>query len=128
MPSTRPPCRQRGSAAWAHSRFHTRRFSMPTPNTRIEHDLLGDLAVPADAYYGIQTARALENFKISGVQLRLYPNFIKGLVMVKLAAARANFETGGFSKEILTAIEKACQEIIDGKLHDQFLLDVIQGG
>ena len=51
---------------------------MPSSNTRIEHDLLGDLAVPADAYYGVQTARALENFQISGVQLRLYPNFIKG--------------------------------------------------
>jgi aspartate ammonia-lyase len=102
--------------------------SMPAANTRIEHDLLGDLAVPADAYYGIQTVRALENFKISGVQLRLYPNFIKGLVMVKLAAARANFDTGGLSKEILTAIEGACNEIIDGKLHDQFILDVIQGG
>ena len=101
---------------------------MPAANTRIEHDLLGDLAVPADAYYGIQTVRALENFKISGVQLRLYPNFIKGLVMVKLAAARANFDTGGLSKEILTAIEGACNEIIDGKLHDQFILDVIQGG
>src|SRR3954464_49112 len=102
--------------------------SMSTSATRTEHDLLGDLAVPADAYYGIQTARALENFKISGVQLRLYPNFIKGLVMVKLGAARANFETGGFSKEILTAMEGAAQEIIDGKLHDQFLLDVLQGG
>jgi aspartate ammonia-lyase len=101
---------------------------MPTSNTRIEHDLLGDLAVPADAYYGVQTARALENFKISGVELRLYPNFIKALAMVKLAAARANFDTGGFSKEILTAIEGACQELIDGKLHDQFRLDVLQGG
>jgi aspartate ammonia-lyase len=104
-----------------------RGVSMPS-NTRIEHDLLGDLAVPADAYYGVQTARALENFKISGVQLRAYPNFIKGLAMVKLAAARANFETGGFSKDILAAIEAASQEIIDGKLHDQFLLDVLQGG
>jgi aspartate ammonia-lyase len=101
---------------------------MPTPNTRIEHDLLGDFAVPADAYYGVQTARALENFKISGVELRLYPNFIKALAMVKLAAARANFETKGFSKEILTGIEGACQELIDGKLHDQFRLDVLQGG
>src|SRR3954449_140903 len=101
---------------------------MPTPNTRIEHDLLGDLAVPADAYYGVQTARALENFKISGVELRLYPNFIKGLAMTKLGAARANFETGGFSQEILTAIEGACLEIIEGKLHDQFRLDVMQGG
>src|SRR5689334_12023351 len=101
---------------------------MSSTNTRTEHDLLGDLEVPADAYYGVQTARALENFQISGVELKLYPNFIKGLAMVKLAAARANFETKGFSKEILTAIEGACQEIIDGKLHDQFRLDVLQGG
>ena len=102
---------------------------MPAANkTRIEHDLLGDRAVPADAYYGVQTVRALENFQITGVPIHLYPNFIKGLAMVKLAAARANFDTGGFSKEILTAIEGACGEILDGKLHDQFPLDVIQGG
>src|SRR5436190_12108860 len=99
-----------------------------TNNTRIEKDLLGELAVPADAYYGVQTARALENFKISGIQLRHYPNFIKGHAMVKLAAARANFETDGFSKEILAGIEGACREIIDGKLHDEFRLDVLQGG
>jgi aspartate ammonia-lyase len=54
--------------------------------TRIEKDLLGELAVPADAYYGVQTARALENFQISGVELRHYPNFIKGLAMTKLGA------------------------------------------
>jgi aspartate ammonia-lyase len=101
---------------------------MVSSNTRIEHDLLGDLAVPADAYYGVQTARALENFKISGVPLSLYPNFIKGLAMVKLAAARANFDTDGFSKEILAGIEGACEELIAGKLHDQFRLDVLQGG
>src|SRR5688572_32142039 len=96
--------------------------------TRIEHDLLGDLAVPADAYYGVQTARALENFQISGVEISLYPNFIKALAMVKLAAARANFESDQIPREILTGIEGACQEIIDGKLHDQFRLDVFQGG
>jgi len=101
---------------------------MTTSQTRTERDLLGELQVPADAYYGVQTARALDNFKISGQEIRLYPNFIKALAMVKLAAARANFETGGFSKEILTAIEGACKEIIDGKLHDQFRLDVLQGG
>jgi aspartate ammonia-lyase len=101
---------------------------MPSSQTRTERDLLGELQVPADAYYGVQTARALDNFKITGQEIRLYPNFIKALAMVKLAAARANFETGGFSKEILTAIEGACQEIIDGKLHDQFRLDVLQGG
>jgi aspartate ammonia-lyase len=96
--------------------------------TRIEHDLLGEKAVPADAYYGVQTARALENFHISGVQLHLYPNLIKAFAMVKLAAARANFECGQFTKEILAGIEGACKELIDGKLHDQFRLDVLQGG
>jgi aspartate ammonia-lyase len=95
---------------------------------RIEHDLLGDLAVPADAYYGVQTARALANFHISGVQLRLYPDLIKALAMVKMAAARANFGCGQFSREILSGIEAACQEIIEGQLHDQFRLDVLQGG
>jgi aspartate ammonia-lyase len=101
---------------------------MSSPATRIEHDLLGPKAVPADAYYGVQTARALENFHISGVPLRLYPNLIKAFAMVKLAAARANFECGQFSREILVGMEKACQEIIDGKLHDEFRIDVFQGG
>jgi aspartate ammonia-lyase len=101
---------------------------MSTIATRLEHDLLGDKTVPADAYYGVQTARALENFHISGVPLSLYPNFIKGLGMVKMAAARANVECGQFSKEILAGIEAACRELIDGKLHDQFQLDVFQGG
>jgi aspartate ammonia-lyase len=108
--------------------MRTKELDMPSQATRTEHDLLGDKAVPADAYYGVQTARALENFHISGVELRLYPNLIKAFAMVKLAAARANFECGQFAKEILAGIEKACQEIIDGKLHEQFLLDVFQGG
>jgi len=101
---------------------------MSAPATRLEHDLLGEKAVPADAYYGVQTARAMENFHISGVELRLYPNIIKAFAMVKLAAARANFDCGQFSAEILHGIEGACQEIIDGKLHDEFRLDVFQGG
>src|SRR5678816_4544119 len=101
---------------------------MASTKTRTEHDLLGDLAVPADAYYGVQTARALENFQISGVEISLYPNFIKALAMVKLAAARANFESNQLSRDILAGIEGACQEIIGGKLHDQFRLDVFQGG
>jgi len=96
--------------------------------TRIEHDLLGDKAVPSEAYYGVQTARALENFNISGVHLTLYPNLIKALGMVKLAAARANFDCGQFAREILTGIEGACEELINGKFHDQFRLDVFQGG
>ena len=101
---------------------------MTSQATRIEHDLLGEKAVPADAYYGVQTARGLENFHISGVELRLYPNVIKAFAMVKLAAARANFDCGQFSAEILKGMEGACQELIDGKLHDEFRLDVFQGG
>jgi aspartate ammonia-lyase len=101
---------------------------MANPATRTEHDLLGDKAVPADAYYGVQTARALENFHISGVELRLYPNLIKAFAMVKMAAARANSECGQFGKDVLAGIEKACEEIIAGKLHDEFRLDVFQGG
>jgi aspartate ammonia-lyase len=101
---------------------------MSDPKVRMEHDLLGDLPVPSDAYYGVQTARGLENFHISGVEMRLYPNFIRALAMVKMAAARANFDCGQFSREILTGIEGACQELMEGKLHDQFRLDVFQGG
>jgi aspartate ammonia-lyase len=101
---------------------------MSKASVRVEHDLLGDLPVPADAYYGVQTARALENFHISGVELRLYPNLIKAFAMVKLAAARANHDCGQFSGEILKGIEAACKEIIEGKLHDEFRLDVFQGG
>jgi aspartate ammonia-lyase len=97
-------------------------------HVRIEHDLLGRMEVPGDAYYGIQTARALENFHISGVELRLYPDLIAALAMVKMAAARANFECRQFGPEILKGIETACQELIDGKLHDAFTIDVFQGG
>ena len=99
-----------------------------TQQTRIERDLLGEFPVPANAYYGVQTARALENFRLSGIELRLYPDFIRALAMVKVAAARSNHESGGLSDELLDAIERAGQEIIDGKLHDQFRLDVLQGG
>ncbi|HET9371023.1 MAG TPA: aspartate ammonia-lyase [Vicinamibacterales bacterium] len=101
---------------------------MSTIAMRNEHDLLGEKAVPADAYYGVQTARALENFHISGVPLSHYPNLIKAFAMVKMAAARANVECGQFSREILTGIEGACRELMEGRLHDQFQLDVFQGG
>jgi aspartate ammonia-lyase len=101
---------------------------MSQPATRIEHDLLGDKAVPADAYYGVQTARALENFHISGVELRLYPDFIRALAMVKMAAARANLDCGQLDGDVASGIERACRELIDGKLHEQFRLDVFQGG
>jgi aspartate ammonia-lyase len=101
---------------------------MSSAKTRVEHDLLGEKNVPADAYYGVQTARALENFHISGVELCLYPNLIRALGMVKLAAARANFECGQFSAEILKGIEGACLEVMDGKLDNEFRIDVFQGG
>jgi hypothetical protein len=101
---------------------------MPDPTTRIVHDLLGDKAVPADAYYGAQTARALENFRISGVPLHLYPDVIRGFAMVKMAAARANCACGVFDAAVLGGIEAACQDLIDVKLHDQFNIDVFQGG
>ena len=101
---------------------------MPTQTVRVEHDLLGKKEVPGDAYYGVQTLRALENFKISGVPLCHYPELIQALGMVKMAAARANHESGQFNPEILAGIVGACQELIDGELHDQFQVDVFQGG
>jgi aspartate ammonia-lyase len=96
--------------------------------TRTEKDLLGEKQIPADAYYGVQTLRALENFQVSGVKTSFYPDYVRAYAMVKLAAARANAEDGRLKKERLDAIEKACQAVIDGKYHDQFLTDLYQGG
>lgn len=96
--------------------------------TRTEKDLLGEKQIPADAYYGVQTMRALENFQVSGVKTNFYPDYVKAYAMVKLAAARANTDVGRMKKEKLDAIEKACQAVIDGKYHDQFLTDMYQGG
>ena len=99
-----------------------------TAATRQEHDLLGDRDVPADAYYGIQTLRAYENFNITGVRLKQFSTFIKALAYVKKAAAIANHECGVMSAEIRDAIGAACDELIAGKLHDEFIVDMIQGG
>jgi aspartate ammonia-lyase len=95
---------------------------------RTERDLLGEKQVPADAYYGVQTARALENFQISGVAINHYPGFVEAWAIVKLAAARANTDVGAMKPETLAAIEKACQAVLDGKYHDQFQVDWYQGG
>lgn len=95
---------------------------------RIEKDLLGEKQIPADAYYGVQTARALENFQVSGVKTNFYPDYVRAFAMVKLAAARANTDIGRMKKDKFVAIEKACQAVIDGKYHDQFLVDLYQGG
>ena len=94
--------------------------------TRIEKDPMGEREVPADAYYGIQTARAIENFPISG--LKPFPAFVKATALIKLAAARVNARAGALKPKLAQAIEKAAQEVVEGKLADQFVVDVFQAG
>lgn len=97
--------------------------------TRIEHDLLGEKEVPAEAYYGIQTLRGIENFEnISGITISDYPKYVNALAMVKWAATKANLELDLLPESIANAITQACEDIIAGKLHDQFPVDLIQGG
>ncbi|MEO6972131.1 MAG: aspartate ammonia-lyase [Rhodoferax sp.] len=95
---------------------------------RIEHDLLGDREVPDEAYYGVHTLRAKENFQISGTTVSAFPELVVALASVKQAAAQANTELGLLPSELRDAIAAACQEIRSGALHDQFVVDVIQGG
>lgn len=95
---------------------------------RVEKDLLGEKEIPSNAYYGVQTARALENFQLSGVAINHYPGFVEAWAIVKLAAAHANTDLGAMKKERLDAIEKACRAVLAGKYHDQFLVDWYQGG
>ena len=95
---------------------------------RTESDLLGQKQVPSEALYGVQTTRAIENFKISGQLLSNYPNFIRGMAITKKAAAMANVEVGMITAEQGEAIMWACDQLIDGKYHDQFPIDMIQGG
>jgi aspartate ammonia-lyase len=97
-------------------------------STRREKDLLGMRDVPREVYYGIQTMRALENFNISGVTLSFFPVLIQALVMVKMASARANHDMGLLPTPIANAIVRACHEIIQGRFHQQFVVDLIQGG
>jgi aspartate ammonia-lyase len=101
---------------------------MTAPEIRMEHDLLGDRAVPASAYYGVHTLRALENFSITGNPISIYPDLVRALACIKEAAARANHELGLLDKARTDAIVKACQEVRAGKLHAEFVVDVIQGG
>lgn len=95
---------------------------------RTETDLLGEIKVPKDAYYGAQAARGMENFKISGQYINDYPDFIKAWGMVKLAAAQANTDAGKMKPEVLKPIEDACNELIAGNYLDQFKIDLYQGG
>ena len=96
--------------------------------TRREHDLLGDRDVPDSAYYGVHTLRAVENFPITGTPISIYPELIGALACIKEAAARANHALGLLDAERMQAIAHACAELRAGKLHEQFVVDVIQGG
>src|SRR5207248_2135488 len=96
--------------------------------TRTERDLLGSREVPADAYYGIHTLRALENFSVKGTPISAYPSLVNALAAVKQAAARTNRELGLLPEDRAEAIVGACLEIRAGRLHEHFVVDVLQGG
>ncbi|MDP4103589.1 MAG: lyase family protein, partial [Bacillota bacterium] len=93
---------------------------------RIEKDFLGEKKVPTDAYFGVQTMRAVENFPITGYKID--PALIKAIAMVKKAAAFANSQIGQLDEKIANAIMTAADEVIEGELDDQFIVDPIQGG
>jgi aspartate ammonia-lyase len=95
---------------------------------RIEHDLIGDREVPAEAYYGVHTLRALENFPITGTSIAIYPDLVRALACVKQAAALANLDLGLLDDARCRAIVRACEEIREGALLEEFVVDVIQGG
>ena len=101
-----------------------------TPPTaiRLEHDLIGEREIPAEAYWGIHTLRAVENFPITGTTLETHPHLIVALARVKQAAARANRDLGLLDETRADAIDRACEGIAGGALHDQFVLDPVQGG
>jgi len=101
---------------------------MTLKTERNEHDLLGDRSVPADAYYGVHTLRAVENFPITGLPISIYPELVRALASIKQAAAVTNRELGLLDARRAEAIVKACEEVREGKLHEQFVVDVIQGG
>jgi len=95
---------------------------------RTENDLIGSLPIPSEAYYGIHTQRAMNNFQISGIKLSNYPEFVKALAYVKWAASETNCQLGALDKNINDPIVKACKKIIDGEYIDQFPSDMFQGG
>ncbi|MFD9128815.1 aspartate ammonia-lyase [Kitasatospora sp. NPDC059571] len=99
-----------------------------TNPTRTEHDLLGERAVPADAYYGIHTLRATENFAVTGIPISAHPDLVTALACVKQAAALANHDLGLLDAARTDAVVRACEEIRAGRLHEHFVVDVLQGG
>lgn len=96
--------------------------------TRTETDSIGSLEIPATAYWGVHTARAHENFPIARRPISVYPNFIRAFACVKQAAARANRQIGALDEQRAVLIDRACEEIKAGLLHDQFVVGVVQGG
>ena len=96
--------------------------------TRREHDLLGEMEIPAEYYFGVQTMRAVENFHISRVRLNFFPELIRALADVKQGAAMANRDLGLLDPAIADAIIRACEELRAGKLEEQFVVDMVQGG
>lgn len=101
---------------------------MSEQKLRAESDLLGELKVPAEAYYGVQTQRGINNYHISRKQMKDYPDFVIAIAYVKLAAIQTNHTLGVINDEISGAIAQACRELIEGKLHDNFPIDMMQGG
>ena len=97
-------------------------------STRVEHDLLGEREVPTEAMYGVQTLRALENFAITGIPIREFPELVSAMAAVKEAAARTNLELGLLTPEVADAIIRASREVRAGRHHEHFMVDVIQGG
>ncbi|WP_461211390.1 aspartate ammonia-lyase [Desulfocurvus sp. DL9XJH121] len=97
-------------------------------DVRVEKDSLGTREIPADCYYGIQTMRAVENYCLTRIPISHYPMFIYSLAYIKRAAAAANASLGLLDPELAMAIQRACDDILDDQLHDQFVVDVIQGG
>src|SRR5262252_5384004 len=93
---------------------------------RTERDPLGELKVPADAYYGVQTARAVDNFPISG--LRAPADLVIATILIKKAAAEANAALGRLDRRVADAVVKAADEVLSGRFRDQFIVDVYQAG
>ncbi|MCM0036355.1 MAG: lyase family protein, partial [Burkholderiaceae bacterium] len=102
--------------------------SIDSDNTRQEHDLLGNRDVPSQAYYGVHTLRAIENFPITGLPISTYPDLVRALAELKIAAAQTNLELGMLDATKCDAIVAASKEILQGNLHEQFVVDLIQGG
>jgi aspartate ammonia-lyase len=107
--------------------FHTYLDDPPVTQTRLEHGLLGEREVPAERYNGIQTLRALGNFDMTGIPIAHYPGLVNSLAYIKKAAALANADLGLLDATLAQAIAGACDLIMAGQYHSEFVVDLIQG-